>query len=268
MVTTSDEKSQGVQDVVPDAALGKKNLHNLDFNAQAALILDQYAAIVADMRECDQVKHDKSAHPIAHIKLTSRIEVRIQQVRSDLDILNTIYERIKASKRHRKKYTDEDLRKFEDTLRNLEEQCDMYDSGRYKRSTTVRRRINLDLSAPEGSATVTEEEQMKAQESIHRWRQRDEEFDQQLQEIGEAVERIGDVAVAIGEKANEQAKKAINTMEQVQNTTSDISVVSQKIKTLLRTRLSIEFAFRIGLILTFLTVLCVFVYALLKFLKS
>ncbi|GFE53482.1 transmembrane protein [Babesia ovis] len=266
MATIANDNNQ--QDAVPDAGLGKQNLTNLDFNAQAALILNQHAAIVADMRERDQVKHDKTAHPIAHIKLTSRIEVRIQQVRSDLEILHVIYERITTSKKHRKKYTDEDIKNFEDTLHNLVEQCSMYDGGKYRRQTTAKRRLNVDFSAADGPEEVTEEERMRASESIQRWRKRDQDFDHQLLEIGEAVERIGDVAVVIGEKANEQAKKAIQTMSKVQETTDEISTVSYQIKTLLKRRYNLELGFRIGLIITFLIMFCVFIFALIKFLKS
>ncbi|EDO08448.1 putative integral membrane protein [Babesia bovis T2Bo] len=267
MATIASENGASQHDEVADAALGKHNLNNLDFNAQVALILDQHAAIVADMKERDQIKNDKSTHPIAHIKLTSRIEVRIQQIRSDLDILSQIYEKIISSRKYRKKYTDEELLKFEDTLQNLEEQCNIYDSGKLRRPTTVRRRINLDFSVPEGYS-MNEEDKTKATESLQRWKDRDEGFDQQLQEIGEAVERIGDVAVVIGERATEQAKKAVDTMNKVQNTTSEISVVSMQIKTLLKRRYNLELSFRIGLILIFLIVFCVFIFSLIKFLKS
>ncbi|GBE58645.1 hypothetical protein BOVATA_001380 [Babesia ovata] len=268
MIGAASEASLNPPDPQQDLATGKANLSNLDFNAQVQLILQHNAAITADIRERDQIKRDKSAHPLAQIKVTARIDARVEQVRIDLDILHNIYERITASRRHRKKYTDEELRQFEDTIQNLEEQCSTYDSNKYRRVTTVKRRINMDFTAPTESEPMTEQEQLKARESIQRWRTRDEHFDQQLQEIGEAVERIGEVAVVIGERANEQVLNAIATMEHVEGATEDVTSVSQQIKTVLKKQRTVECSIRVTLIFTFLVVMCLFIYALIRYLKS
>ncbi|CDR97335.1 hypothetical protein, conserved [Babesia bigemina] len=268
MVGDTSEAAQNLPDPQLDLAAGKANLSNLDFNAQVQLILQQNAAINADIRERDQIRHDKTAHPLAQIKLTARIDARVEQVRVDLDILHNIYERITSSRRHRKKYTDEELDNFEDTIQNLEEQCSTYDSSRYRRTTTVKRRINMDFTPPSDSEPMTEEEQLKAMASIQRWRTRDEQFDQQLQEIGEAVERIGEVAVVIGERANEQVMKAVATMEHVEDATEDVTSVSQQIKSVLRKQKTVECSIRAALIASFVVVACLFVYSLIRFLKN
>ncbi|GIX61314.1 uncharacterized protein BcabD6B2_07490 [Babesia caballi] len=208
MAGMGTDTSSAAQYAQPDASESKHNLNNLDFNAQVEHILSQHAAIAADIRERDNIRRDKTAHPLAQIKITARIDARIQQVREDMEVLNTIYDRIKSAKRHRKKHTEEELQKFEDTIRNLEEHCNTYDSNKYRRMKTVKRRVQLDLSAPEGEETrrwsasgghacaATEEDQLRASDSIKRWHTRDVHFDQQLQEIGEAVERIGELRVS------------------------------------------------------------------------
>ncbi|KAK1933075.1 hypothetical protein X943_002073 [Babesia divergens] len=250
------------------AAASKVNLDNLDFQAQVSLVLDQLSAISADIRARDQLKRDKASHPLAQIKLTTSIEARLQQTRSDIDVLCAIYERITSSKRYRKKYTDEEISKLEDTLRNVETQYNAYNASRFKRPFGTTKRLNVDLSSQANALPVTQEEQAIANESIQRWKQRDEHFDEQLQEIGEAVERIGTVAITIGEKASEQAKNAIETMHRVEGTTADISAVSTQIKRILKRQRRVECSIRIGLILTFLILLSVFIVCLAKFIKG
>lgn len=258
ITTSSDEDDEG--------AASRVNLENLDFNAQAAAVLDHFSAISADIKARDQLKRDKSPHPLAQIKLTTSIECHLQQAAADLEVLNVIYERITSSRRHRRKYSDEEINKFEETLTNLETQLSTYESTRYKRSLSAKKRANLDLSP--NTEEVTPEDQALADESMQRWRKRDENFDEQLQEIGEAVERIGNVAITIGEKATVQAKSAITTMSKVQDTTSDISAISLQIKQVLRRQRRVELTLRIGLILTFLILLSIFIFLLFKVVKS
>ncbi|KAK1445095.1 hypothetical protein BgAZ_110010 [Babesia gibsoni] len=268
------EKSNSYNDVNEDTATAKLNLDNLDFSAQASLLLDHFAAITEYVRTRDKLKRDKGAHPLSQIKLTSKLTGRIQQARADLDVLANIYQKIVTTRRYRKRYTEEEIKNLEDTLHNLESQLSSYESSKLGTPKGAKTRSNVTFNVPETQCTfsasfiqlfpVSPEEEAIANENIKKWRQRDEHFDSQLEEIGEAVERIGNVAVTIGERATEQASKAIDTMTKVQNTTADLAVISQEIKRVLIRQRGIEFTMRIGIITLFLLVLSLFIFFLHK----
>lgn len=256
------EKSNSYNDVNEDTATAKLNLDNLDFSAQASLLLDHFAAITEYVRTRDKLKRDKGAHPLSQIKLTSKLTGRIQQARADLDVLANIYQKIVTTRRYRKRYTEEEIKNLEDTLHNLESQLSSYESSKLGTPKGAKTRSNVTFNVPE--TQLSPEEEAIANENIKKWRQRDEHFDSQLEEIGEAVERIGNVAVTIGERATEQASKAIDTMTKVQNTTADLAVISQEIKRVLIRQRGIEFTMRIGIITLFLLVLSLFIFFLHK----
>lgn len=249
----------------------EQNLENADFYAQKVLLLNLITSITSDIRERDKLKRDKKSHPMAYIKLSSKLESQICLAYDQLDVLKNILSKIQASKRYRKKYSDNEIMDFNDTVKNLEDQISTCESSvRYKSAASSKRnKVDLDLGSPTvNREPLTAEEQSRAAESIRKWRERDEGFDRQLHEIGEAVDRIGEVASQIGEKAMEQAKSAIDTVSKVQDTTNDISAVSMRIKKVLKRQRLMECYFRLILVVTLLTLLAVFLFILMKTIKS
>ncbi|AFZ81639.1 hypothetical protein BEWA_010570 [Theileria equi strain WA] len=252
-------------------ASSEQNFESADFYAQKVLVLNLITSITSDIRERDKLKRDKKSHPMAHIKLSSKLESQICLAYDQLDILKNILTKIQGSKRYRKKYSDSEINGFNDTIKNLEDQVSTCESSvRYKSvASTKRNKVELDLVGPTvNRESLTAEEQSYAVESIKKWRERDEGFDRQLHEIGEAVDRIGEVASQIGEKAMEQAKSAIDTVSKVQDTTNDISAVSIRIRKVLKRQRLMECYFRLILVVTLLTLLAIFLFILMKMIKS
>ncbi|KAK2194933.1 hypothetical protein BdWA1_001613 [Babesia duncani] len=249
---------------------GKQNLETADFEAQKVLVLNILTDITSGIRERSRLKHEKAAHPLAHVRLATKLDSLSRSARTELDTLEDILSKINGSKRLKKQYTEADIQNFKSTLGNLQEQFTTCEAT--IRQTLIdsprKQRVNLDLTEPQNLKAATKEEELMATDSIRKWRQRDEEFDQQLQEIGEAVDRIGMVAAQIGERANVQAELAIETIGQVEGTTLEISSVTHKIKKLIKRQRRIECTIRIALIGTMLLLLAIFIYAFFSFIKS
>ncbi|BAM41753.1 fibrillarin [Theileria orientalis strain Shintoku] len=247
----------------------ERNLENLDFDAQRNLVVNLITSMNEDVRERDKVKRDKSSHPLLHIKLSTRLESQLISAMNHMEVLKKINTKLQSNKKKKLKYTDGELMAFEDTINNLNENLlNLENAIRYRSSTVKKSKVDLNLkSVSFDKEALTMEEQNYVAESIKRWNERDQDFDNQLKEIGEAVDRIGEVAINIGARAQEQAKNAINTVTQVENTTKGISDVTLKIKKLLGRQRMMECYVRFILIVLVLVLAGILMYMVIKKLR-
>eukprot|EP00923_Selenidium_pygospionis_P059987 GHVN01105606.1.p1 GENE.GHVN01105606.1~~GHVN01105606.1.p1 ORF type:complete len:365 (+),score=73.36 GHVN01105606.1:141-1235(+) len=181
----------------------------------------------------------KSGNNVATIQKKAAIIDILKAANVDFIKLQDIY---KKQAKQKKKFGVEELNnRFQDVQVLKRQIAEVEDVARnVNQYSTTEIRTLADLRAetanrsggrfgPTGAPSY-EEASEEDRATIGRWKERDKEFDAQLDTIGEGVERLGEIAIQIGQKAEEQQEYVTQLHTEADVATDELVKINAKIK--------------------------------------
>lgn len=175
--------------------MSQHNLDNADFLAQKTILIDLIHDINVKIKERDNLKKNRTNNPIEIIKIGNTINIKLEQIILVHDAFVQIYNKIAKTKKLKKKYTEEQLDDFANSVKILTTHVSECDAAvRHKTVTMTKQELcNLKMMDLDNDPDepINDKDKVEAEEALNRWKLRDQQFDDQIRGIGEAVERIG-----------------------------------------------------------------------------
>eukprot|EP01068_Selenidium_serpulae_P006015 Selendium_serpulae@DN4265_c0_g1_i2.p1 len=203
------------------------------------------ALMYTNMHECKETvkeRHEmqkKHGNNVETIKKKAQITDQLRSLEIDMKSLQDVY---KKQTKTKKKFSQEELdNRFQDIQvlrRQIDELTGLANNTNQYAGTEIKTLSDIRTEAaergegrfgPEGAGTYEEaSEEDKA--TMARWKERDAEFDKQLDLIGQGVDRLGDIAVQIGEKADEQKELITELHTEADVASDDLIEMNDRIK--------------------------------------
>lgn len=203
------------------------------------------ALMYTNIHECKELvreRHEmqkKHGNNVETIKKKAQITDQLRSLEIDMKSLQEAY---RKQTKMKKKFNQQELdnrfqdiqvlRRLIDELTNLASNTNQYGGTEIKTLTEIRAEAaerGEGRFGPEGAAPY-EEPSDEDKATMARWKERDAEFDKQLDLIGQGVDRLGEIAVQIGEKADEQKELITQLHHDADIASDDLVELNARVK--------------------------------------